>query len=342
MLYHTYEHMKRERIIFKLATTITVVFLAVNVSIYLVMRHYLMEGAELVQFASLLTWAILLIVLSVFVQKKITQPISRLTQASQEMEKGIQHWIGMAYLSKSISMHRNDEVGELASSFNHMVKVLGEKEKIRSVLGKVVSDEVAKELLNKRIQLDGEERTATILFLDIRGFTHLSENMTPTDVLSMLNISFTKITEIIEQHHGVVDKYIGDAVMALFGAPIQSNNHAHDAIMAAMEIVDSLDSINTSLKIKGLPEINIGIGINTGSLVAGNIGSEKRMNYTVIGDTVNLASRIQDLNKKYGTRIIVGAATKIDAPRIKYRLIGESQVKGRDEAVSLYEPMEAS
>lgn len=330
--------MKRRQLINKFALTVTLVVLGVNVSIYLLMRHYSIEGVEQIQIAALLTWAALIMALSIIVHRKITLPISRLTQASQEIEKGVQHWIGTAYLSKSISMHSNDEIGELASSFNHMVKVLGEKEKIRSLLGKVVSDEVASELLNKRVKVEGEERVATILFLDIRGFTRLSENMSPVDVLSMLNISFAKITEIIEQNRGVVDKYIGDAVMAVFGAPISSSNHANEAIRAAIEIVESMESINSQLTNNGLPNIDFGIGINSGKLVAGNVGSERRMNYTVIGDVVNLASRIEGLSKKYGARVIVGETTKQEAPRFQYRHMGESYVKGRDKPVSLFEP----
>jgi len=331
--------MGSESLITKLIATILLVVVAVYLVTYFFTELYFLTTAHAIQLFATLILASLIIALIIFIRRQITAPISRLTQASRDMEKGIHHWVGVAYLSKSISLHRGDEVGELASSFNHMVKVLGEKEKIRSILGKVVSDDVAKELVSKKIRLEGEEKSASILFVDIRDFTHLSETMQPTDVLSMLNTSFTKITELIEQHNGIVDKYIGDAVMALFGVPIESDNHGSDALLAALEIVDSLSTINKSLREKGLPEINIGIGINSGTVVAGNIGSETRMNYTVIGDSVNLASRLQNLNREYGTQIIVGESTQIATPQIEYRIIGKVGVKGRVEEVSIYEPL---
>lgn len=331
--------MGSKKFITKLITTIVLVVMTVYLVTHFLTELYFLTTIGVLQIFATLTLVSLMIVLTVFVRKQITTPISRLIQASRDMEKGIHHWVGVAYLSKSISLHHRDEVGELASSFNHMVKVLGEKEKIRSILGKVISDDIAKELVSKKIRLEGEEKNASILFVDICDFTYLSETMKPTDVLSMLNTSFTKITEIIEQHHGIVDKYIGDAVMALFGVPIESDNHSSNALLAALEIVDSLDTINNTLKEHGLPEINIGIGINSGIVVAGNIGSETRMNYTVIGDSVNLASRLQNLNRQYGTQIIVGEATKIATPQIEYRLIGQVEIKGRVEEVSIYEPL---
>jgi adenylate cyclase len=322
----------------KLTSITALTIIVIHFIAYLITKDSSLGSSGIILISMILTLISLTIVIAIFTKKRIVSPIFRMAQASQQMEKGIQHWVGMAYLSKSISMHRNDEIGNLASSFNHMVKVLGEKEKIRSILGKVVSDEIAKKMLNTKIKLEGENVNATILFLDIRNFTHLSESMQPIDVLSLLNISFTKITNIIEKHHGVVDKYIGDAVMALYGAPIASDKHSHDAVMAALDIVDSLEDINISLKGKGLPEINLGIGINTGKIVAGNIGSENRMNYTAIGDTVNIASRIQDLNKQYKTHIIVGEQTKINTPEINYRSIDKVQVKGKDKFIEIYEP----
>lgn len=317
-------------------TTILVVTIITLIS-HLMTRWYLPDGPTLEIESSILILLALLAVLVPFFRKQVVTPITRLTNASHEMERGFQHWIGTAYLSKSISMNRGDEISELATSFNHMVKVLGEKEKIRSILGKVVSEEVAEELLVKRIRMEGEERSATIMFVDIRNFTSLSERMQPTNVLSMLNICFTKITDIIEQHHGIVDKYIGDSVMAIFGVPLESTHHGHNALVASLEIINSLKTINKNLANRGLPLVDVGIGINTGPVVAGNIGSEKRMNYTVIGDSVNLASRLQELNREYGTHIIVGETTKNIVPEATYRPIGQAQIKGRNVPVSLYE-----
>ena len=331
--------MKSKRLIIKLAGIITLVVLFVHGVIYAVAYYYSLAGIGIIKYSALITGIALITVLSLFVKKKILHPISRLTDAVKQMEKGALHWVGIAYLSRSIYLNRNDEIGELASSFNHMLKDLGEKEKIRSLLGKVVSDEVANELLETGIKLEGEEKVSTILFLDIRNFTRLSENMQPTDVLLMLNTIFATVGDIIERHHGIVDKYMGDEVMALFGLPVESDHHGRDAVIAALEIVDSMVTTNKSLEQKGLPKINIGIGMNTGTVVAGNTGSKARMNYTVIGDTVNLASRFQSLNKEHGTQIIVGEATKMATPEINYRCLGEVGVRGRVETVSIYEPL---
>jgi len=322
----------------RLAGIITLVVLFVHGGIYAVAHHYSLAGIGILKYSALITGIALVLVLCLFLKNWILHPILRLTDAVKQMELDSLHWVGIAYLSKSIYLKRNDEIGDLAYSFNHMLKDLGEKERIRSMLGKVVSNEVANELLETKIKLEGEQKISTILFLDIRNFTRLSENMSPTDVLLMLNTVFATVAEIIERNHGVVDKYIGDEVMALFGCPIESDYHARDAVIAALEIVDSMPATNKSLEQKGLPTIDIGIGLNTGPVVAGNTGSKARMNYTVIGDTVNLASRFQSLNKEYGKQIIVGEATKTAAPEFNYRFLGEIEIRGRVEIVAIYEP----
>ncbi|MDQ3119360.1 MAG: adenylate/guanylate cyclase domain-containing protein, partial [Verrucomicrobiota bacterium] len=214
-----------------------------------------------------------------------------------------------------------------------------ERDRVRSILGKVVSPAIAAELMGKELALGGEEREVTILFSDIRNFTGICERLGPAEMLATLNLCFTRMSEIIERHGGVVDKYVGDAIMALFGAPISSPRDADAALCAALEMSEALDELNRKWRDKGQPTFEVGIGINTDVVIAGNMGSQARLNYTVIGDGVNLASRLEGLtkNSEYGTRIIVGAGT-LAAARDSYetRPLGEVLVKGKQKTTAIF------
>jgi adenylate cyclase len=154
----------------------------------------------------------------------------------------------------------------------------------------------------------------------------------------MLNEYFTRMVAIVFAHHGTLDKFVGDMVMALFGAPLDDPLHADHAVEAALDMVEALAALNARWKAEGRPELDIGIGINTGPMIAGNIGSEAIMSYTVIGDAVNLGSRLESLNKNYGTRIIISDATRAALPdRYIYRPLGDVVVKGKTRAVAIFE-----
>ncbi|MEW6200900.1 MAG: adenylate/guanylate cyclase domain-containing protein [bacterium] len=177
-----------------------------------------------------------------------------------------------------------------------MTKELEERDRVRDLLGKVVSPEIAEELLNKKLELGGEEREVTILFTAVRNFTTLSENYPQRAVLEMLNTHLTRMRTVVEKNGGVVDKYIGDSVMAIFGAPLHHDD-ADRRLKTAIEMMQMEKEINEDFKRKGLTAIEIGIGINTAVVIAGNMGSQSRMNYTVIGDGVNVASRLENLTR---------------------------------------------
>lgn len=265
---------------------------------------------------------------AVLIARSVTQPVKKLAEGVKNIERGD--------YSRPVAISQSDEIGRLAHAFNHMSKGLEEKERVRALLGKVVSAEVAEELLNKNIALGGEEREVTVLFSDIRGFTTLCENRSPQVILGLLNTYLTRITEVIETHHGVVDKYIGDAVMALFGAPVQRADDAVSAAHTALGMQAALNALNPELQAQGLPVLEMGIGLNTGIVVAGNMGSQSRLNYTVIGDGVNLASRLESLSKIYGLPIIVSESTRAAAPGFVYRELDRVRVKGKNHAVSIY------
>ncbi len=208
------------------------------------------------------------------------------------------------------------------------------------------SSYLSADLLNKLIKnpgslsLGGEKKELTILFSDIRGFTTISESMDPVTLIKLLNRYFTPMTNAVLQNGGMLDKYIGDAVMAFFNAPVDVPNHADAACRSALRMIDELDKLNTQLALEGVNPIHIGIGINTDEVVVGNMGSDTRFNYTVIGDGVNLASRVEGITKNYSVNILI---TEFTLSHLKdeflTRVIEPVKVKGKDEAVLLYELM---
>ena len=200
----------------------------------------------------------------------------------------------------------------------------------------VVDDLVAD---TDKLRLGGEKRELTVLFSDIRGFTTLSEAMAPEDLVKLMNEYFTVMTEKVFQQRGSLDKYIGDAIMAMFGAPVAEPRHAACACRAAIEMVRALQPLRESWRARGIPSIDIGVGINTGPMVVGNMGSASRFNYTVVGDAVNLASRIEHLNKEYGTSILLSEYT-YEPVKDEFRAAREVdmvRVRGRAQPVRLYE-----
>ena len=209
------------------------------------------------------------------------------------------------------------------------------------------SSYLSADLLNKLIKnpdsltLGGEKKELTILFSDIRGFTTISESMDPVSLIKLLNRYFTPMTEAVLENGGMLDKYIGDAVMAFFNAPVDVPDHADATCKAALQMIERLNKLNKELKTENIPPIHIGIGINTDEVVVGNMGSNTRFNYTVIGDGVNLASRVEGITKTYGVNILITEFTKhrLQKPFLT-RLIEPVKVKGKDEAVELYELME--
>ncbi len=234
---------------------------------------------------------------------------------------------------------RSDEFGQLAESFNRMTDGLAERDKVRDLLDKNVSPEIAAQLMRDGAALGGEERVVTILFADLRGFTPLSEDLQPHELIELLNDYLERMSSEIERHGGVIDKFIGDAIMAVFGAPLKQEDDADHALQSALAMEQALAKLNHELAAAGRPKLSIGIGINTAKVVAGNIGSHRRLNYSVIGDGVNVAARLETLTRtpEYRTNILVSAAT-IQAARGNYatRSLGNVTVKGRREPVTLF------
>jgi len=262
---------------------------------------------------------------------KITRPVTILAEGARKIEHG--------QYELKIEVNQQDELGQLAQRFNAMAKGLAERAKVRSLLGKVVSPAIAEQLINKGVELGGEDRQATILFCDIRNFTALCEAHSAKQVITLLNELLTQLSGVIDQHQGVIDKYIGDAVMAIFGVPVIDQQQAQHAVYAALAMQHQLISINKQLVQRKLPEIGLGIGIHSALVVAGNMGSATRLNYTVIGDGVNLSSRIEGLTKYYGVEILVSEATKVRCPELIFQEIDTVRVKGKTQGLTIYQPL---
>ena len=232
--------------------------------------------------------------------KSINRPLDTLLKKMEQLASGD--------LAVKTTVLSDDEIGTLKYNFNVMVESLAERERLRETFGKFVSIEIARHLMaSDKIDLGGEDIEATILFSDIRNFTAMSEKMTAREVVNFLNEYFSFVTEPIMQNKGVINKFIGDAVMALYIPHLGSTDHVADAVKSAVGMREKLRLFND---LKKMPvEVNFGIGIHTGVLVAGNIGTPARLEYTVIGDTVNVASRIESENKTFKSDILISEET---------------------------------
>ena len=215
-----------------------------------------------------------------------------------------------------------------------------DKRLIKKMFSRYVSKDVFEQLVaNPSLAaLGGARRNMTVLFSDIRGFTTMSEKGTPEDVVAQLNELFTRMVAVVFDHRGTVDKFVGDMVMALYGAPLDDEDHADHAVQTALAMIQTLQEMNRQWQAQGKPTLDIGIGVNTGDMVAGNIGSDTIMSYTVIGDAVNLGARLESLNKDYATRIIISEFTRA---RLKGQYdihpLGDVVVKGKTRPVAIFE-----
>lgn len=218
-----------------------------------------------------------------------------------------------------------------------------EKRKIRGAFQQYVSPEVIRRLLSDPERVKPRKTEVTVLFSDIRGFTTISENLDAQELAALLNAYLTDMTKIIFRHQGTLDKYIGDAVMAIWGAPFDAPDHAEKCCAAAVDMLVRLSQMQKDWRARGFPELDIGIGINTGVASVGNMGSTLRYGYTAMGDSVNLASRLEGLNKEYGTRIVISESTRreISSDDLIFRELDLIRVKGKQQPVTIYEVFSA-
>ncbi|MDH2342216.1 adenylate/guanylate cyclase domain-containing protein [Bradyrhizobium sp. SSUT77] len=276
---------------------------------------------------------------ALLVSSGITRPVRLLLAGTREVEAG--------RFDKAITVSTQDEIGELAAAFNRMIEQLRHNERIRETFGRYIDPKVVQGLIDRpEVAIDGQRRVMTIMFCDMSGFTSMSEGMTPRGLVKVMNHYFTLMSGPIRNHRGVIDKYIGDAIMAYWGPPfIEEDEPALLAGIAAIDMIDQVPALQKQLPdllgIRAMPGLcDLRIGIATGEVLTGSIGSELMMSFTVMGDAVNLASRLEAVNKIYGTRILISQATA-DAigSHLELREVDRLAVAGQSASQTIFEVM---
>ena len=308
----------------------------VNASASVVLRNQ--QRAILITIVVTALAAALGLLFAILVSGGITRPVRLLLQSTREVEAG--------HLDRSIEVITADEIGQLSAAFNRMVEQLRHKERIRETFGRYIDPRVVEGLINqpKLAAAEGQRRVMTIMFCDMKGFTTLSEGMTPQGLVKVMNRYLSTMSEPIRRHGGVIDKYIGDAIMAYWGPPfVEEADESQFACLAATEMIKRIGTLRKEvtelLGVRVLPtECDVRIGVATGEALVGSIGSEIMMNYTVMGDTVNLAARLEAANKLYGSRSLIAEATvaKTD-DAIQFREIDRLMVAGQTQPQAVFE-----
>ncbi len=260
--------------------------------------------------------------MTILLTRSILVPVHELVRATQSVSKGD--------LDVRVPITSTDEIGTLARSFNEMVAGIGERERLREAFGSYVGTRVAERVMEKGEMIEGEEIDVSILFADIRDFTAIASNSSPREVVNLLNNFYECIVPVLHKHGGHANKFIGDGLLAVFGAPERHPDHADRALRAAQEILREISD-------RFGDELEVGLGINSGKVLAGSVGGGGRLEFSVIGDTVNVASRIEEFTRKTGDRLLVSAET--------YQRLNDSTIlerrepvmlKGKDEPIELY------
>jgi adenylate cyclase len=283
----------------------------------------------LVHLGGLAVLTLIVLALALRFASRIGHSVGAISEAAQKVKAG-------QYVTAPV-VRSGDELESLALGFNAMVEGLRERDQLRDTFGRYVTRQVADHLMKGNVSLGGQLVPVTVLFSDIRSFTTISETMEPRALLDFLNEYFSGMVESVMRHHGVVDKFIGDAIMAVFGAPVPNADDPLHAVKAALDMRARLGEVNARFKARGLPEIKTGIGLHSGQVVAGNMGHVDRMEYTVIGDAVNLASRLEGLTKELGCDVIL-SQDLLDqvAASVEVEPLRMVKVKGRDQQIMVY------
>ncbi len=275
---------------------------------------------------------LLALVAAYLTARSSTRPLVYMARVAEKIGKGD--------LDQHVKVKTKDEVGKLAQAINEMVDGLKDRDFIRDTFKNYVAGSVVDDLLEhpEKLELGGERKELTVFFSDLAGFTTMSEALSATELINLINEYFGEMTTAIVEHHGTIDKYEGDCIMAFWGAPVDQEDHALNACKTALDNLARLREMWVEWEARGLTRIDMRIGINTGHMVVGNAGSPQLKNYTVMGDAVNLGSRLEGVNKLYGTRILISEATrKACGDAIVAREIDLIAVKGKSQAVRVFE-----
>ena len=295
---------------------------------------YVIDNQFLQTFTALLAAGMLAILIALI----IAGVISHLVTRSLEIIEGGVKEIESGNYKARISLQTEDEFQHLGDTINHMVEGLTERDRLKEGFSRYVSKHVLNRVLESdRHFLVGERRRITVLFCDIRNFTTLSEKLSAEKVVGLLNKYFDKMIDVIFHNKGTLNKFMGDGMMVIFGAPLEDDKQEENAVNAAVSMVQTLKSINDEIAKDGIEAIKIGVGVHTGLAVVGNIGSDKRMEYTAIGDTVNVAARVEQLAKNYDDPIIVTEETATHLQgKYPFQNRGKVELKGRTEEIGIF------
>lgn len=318
---------------FTFATPIVFKETKVGYAVVLFSKDFITEKVKEAQKRiALITVSVIAIVLivSIPLASGLLKPIFMLVKGTKEIALG-NFWY-------RIPPGKKDEIGDLIESFNLMASELEKKEILKGAFSRYVSRHVADEILKKpdEIHLAGERRKVSVLFADVRGFTALTRQMQPEEIVELLNRYFTILTEIIFYFDGTVDKFIGDAVMGVFGSPISKENHLQQCVKAAVVINKIMTEVNRSRKKKGLIQLPMGLGLDSGDVIVGSMGSKVRMEYTAIGDAVNVASRLSGISK--GGEILIGGKVYLEIEKeVSCMRMPDVNIKGIENPFAIYD-----
>ena len=304
----------------------------VGVDVQLAHLDGLQRRVRLVALSLFAAAALALAAVAAYVARYVETPLQRIVDATAAIAAG--------QFSVRAAMDRDDEFGVVGRRFDAMAAGLAEREFIKSTFGAYVSPEVVRKVLDERKgAVAGQRRQVTVLFADIRGFTSLCERMPPEQVVRLLNSYLDRMTEVLNAHGARIDKFIGDAIMADWGALDDAPDAAARAVRAALEMGAALNAFNETQRSLGHLPLTIGIGIHSGEAISGTIGSQRKLEFTVVGDTVNVASRLEAACKRYGEAIVVSRAVADAAADVaSFRRLDEVQVSGREEPIEIFTP----
>lgn len=266
-----------------------------------------------------------------FIQRNMARPVERLHRAMKR--------VGDGHMDAKTPVVTNDEIGGLAAGFNDMLEQIRERDFIKETFGRYVPQSVAEAILLNQGEFEPQNKLATILYTDIEGFTAICERLSPADIVELLNEYFNLVIGVIDRHGGIVNQFQGDALLVTYNVPVENQEHALAAIRTALEIQERLAAHD----FKAAGKMNTRIGVNTGHVFAGSVGAGDRLNYTVHGDAVNIAARLEQLNKEFGTRVLISEETKSLAEKLagetgefEFRAIGAMPIRGKTVEVSVY------
>jgi class 3 adenylate cyclase len=328
------------KMFFFMATVLVLMAGAVLFMVYLDINFLLenREGADREIYAGVFKEIVFAFGVLLFLSSLIIVRFSRNLHEVLGLQLSVMEEIGRGNYQQRVPIVSSDEFGLIAAKTNEMMEGLRERDFCEVSFGRYMAPEVSERILHGEIPSEGEVREATVLFCDLRGYTSFVEESAPREVVGFLNEYFTEMEQAVKQLEGIVLQYIGDEIEAVFGAPDDLPDHEEKAVQAALHMRRRLAELNRRRIERGEEPVSHGVGVHTGEVLAGSVGSPERLVYALVGDTVNVASRIQDLNKQFGTDILVSEVTRRRVKRedLRFESLGKTLLRGKRQELEIY------